>query len=145
MDLVLPLAVGVGIYLLAKGGSFGSSNTNFTVRNVSLTTSGITPVLRINIQTYNFSGSPIHIQGINANVFINGDFYGNVTTFGQSTVNPNTAGEYPIELRMSYGQIYDNLRAMWDGSAAAQIVIDVEGKIIVDGSDYALNLQHRVV
>ncbi len=149
MDLLPAAAVAVGIYLVAKQGSFGSSDNttpiNFSVKNVNLTTSGITPVLKINLQAGNFTSHPVTVQQAQANVFINNEFYGQVTSYGNRIIEPGTVGEYPLELRLGYGQLYNELQDMWNGSAQVQILIDVQGNKTVDGVTSPLNLQHRVL
>lgn len=154
MKLIIPAAaVAIGIWLSRSKStttntlpvSGAVSDLIFLIKNVGFGWEGVTPLLKINTYIQNPTSKQFICGSMKAKIFVNGVLYGEASSFGNKTVLPGTETEYPLQLRLSVGQAYNDLMAMIEKQKSYSVELKLQGTVSIDGATYPMNLTHVIV
>lgn len=154
MNLVFPAAlVAIGLYLSRSKDSTpvtspptgAAKDLHAEIANIGFGWEGLTPILKLNIYIQNASNASFVVRAMSGVILVNGKNYGEASSFGDKQIPPQTEIEYPLQLRLSVGQVYNDLKAIIEKNTGYQAVIQVDGKLNIDGVYYPMQLTHAIV
>jgi hypothetical protein len=139
------LAIG-GIYVISKLTTAGSaSRLNFTISNLQLGTSGLIPVISLNLLAQNPTNSSFVVQSIVANAFVNGEQVGNVSDFTPVSIGPNSQGSIPLTVLMNAAVVVEDVLNILTGAAGVSAVVSVVGTANISGLVLPVNLSYKII
>jgi LEA14-like dessication related protein len=122
---------GILVSVLAKAQSAG--NLNFYPQSISdIEVSGGAPVITASVRVQNVSNQRLVLRSMAGNVFANNFLIGNGEFFGSFTVQPNSVAILPIQFRLSWLGIVQDIINAFNGNGWKQVIewtpqVNIEG------------------
>lgn len=147
MKLLPKLAlIGVGGFVLVKLISANIINRlNFIVTGIQLGFVGTTPTVTLSIAIQNPTGSSFTINSIVGNVFLNGSFIGNVSSFVTTAIPPNGQVTLPVTVLLNISQVISDIIHVIDGSAGIQALIELQATANIDNLAFPLDVSYKLL
>lgn len=147
MKLLPKLAlIGAGIFVAVKLVTANVINRlNFIVTGVQLGFQGTTPQVTIQIAIQNPTSSSFTINSIVGNVFLNGQFIGNVSSFQTTAIPPNGQVTLPVNVLLNVAQVIADVIHIIDGSAGIQAMIEIQATANIDNLAFPLDVSYKLI
>ena len=147
--IVAITAIGfIGLYFFNKARTAGF--LNYKINRVSISFSGITPVLRFDVGIDNPSGNSFTIKSMTGTLYGNNVELGTVTSYNTVVVTPNSASVYPLYIKLSILGVVDtavgiisDIVATFNGNGRAQQV-EFDGAANVDNLTVPINFKYTI-
>lgn len=136
-----------GLFVLSKVmTASAASRINFTLGNIGISSSGITPIVQLTVLAQNPTDKSITISSIVGNVLLNGQLIGNIPPVGfPITVAANSQSQIPISVMLQGLSLISDVVSMLSGTAGLSAVVSLTGTVNVDGLLLPLNLSYRII
>jgi hypothetical protein len=122
-----------------------SGTLNFYPASVSnISFDGITPVISLGIMAQNPSGQSFTVNSLVGNLFANDTLIGNVSSFTNTTIQPNSQQLYTVNVRMSLLGIVTDLIKSFRHETGLQQEIEFNAWANVNGYTLPLKLKYKV-
>jgi LEA14-like dessication related protein len=111
LETILIGGAAVLVYsLFRKGAAAGSLNfLPFGIKDIKF--QGVTPVLTMQLAVQNTSNQDFSLNSFAGSLFSNGTYIGNVSTFAEMIIPPNSQTILEVKIRLSILQIVNNIIA----------------------------------
>lgn len=117
---------------------------NFYPKGVrSLHFDGITPVISLALAVQNTSGQQMVLKSFAGNVFANDYFVGNVSSYIQTVIYPNSESVLLVNVRLSLIGIASNIVNAFNGNGPAQD-LELDAMANVDNYQLPVKIKYKV-
>ena len=126
----------------AKGKAL--TTLNFYAKGVrAIRFDGVTPVMTIALGVQNTTGQNLILRSFAGNLFSNGYLIGNVSSYVQTAIRPNSESILLINARLSAIGIISNIVSAFNGNGAAQEV-ELDAKANVDNFQLPIKIKYKI-
>lgn len=137
--------VGVGLlaWLLYSVRSAAGALNFFPDKVKQIAIDGATPIITIGILVQNTSGTQFTLNSIAGNLYADGYLVGNVSSFVQQVIRPNSQAVVLLQIRLSaIGVVQEVIRAFQSHSTTVNLELDATAN--VNNNQVSVDLNYKV-
>jgi LEA14-like dessication related protein len=144
--LGVALIVGAGLILwsfISKSNVINS--LRILINRIHVEFSGLSPVITLYIVVQNPTNDTFTIYSLAGDVYVNGNFVGNVSNFTKFTVERNSQLEVPIVLKLSIVSLISQVVDIVTGKSAAGGTVQLRGNINLDNQQFPVDIAYKII
>lgn len=147
--LLIGLAAFVAYNVFRKKSA--AEKLSYYVAKVSISFSGLTPILNVTLGIQNPTGTTLNIGSIVGDLFINGNYVANIAGYQLTQIKPTSNTLYPISARLSisglFGEVQDIIDAISKGNYNALLSqnLSFKGNVYAEGITMPLKFTYKVL
>lgn len=136
----LLLVAGVAIFYFSRLG-VAATNLKVNLRNVSLRRgSGISlPKIVLDFLIQNVTNQPIFLRSLVGDIYINGNYFANVSNFNELQITPRSAINYPVEVQINFLDFIPLLKELAFPVGKRKLI--VKGKLTLNANNLIIPLE----
>lgn len=135
-----------GLYVLSQLTTFGATTQmNFIISSISVSSQGVTPVLNMILTAQNPTNSSLLISSFVATVSVNGTIVGNVAGFSPVTIAANSQTPIPLVVTMNGLTLFSDVVNILTGASPLSGVVTVIGTANINNLAVPLNITYNLL
>lgn len=138
-----------GIKTFAKSGA--AKNLQFFVQKVSLSFSGITPILNVMFGIQNPSSENLRIGSIVGSLYINGNYAANISGYQLTDIRGFATTYFPVSARLSLYGVVQEVKSIVDAISSGSLnallnqQLRFKGVVNAEGFNVPLDFTYNVL